>query len=70
MCVLMEDRPTQSQDYGFGHRVYKVKDPRGYYPAELGRAVVWFGHDKYYDIAVEMERVIEEKTKSKEFIQC
>ena len=47
---------------GFGHRVYKVKDPR----AEIlqGLAEQLFakvGRDAYYDIALELEHVVEEK---------
>jgi citrate synthase len=47
---------------GFGHRVYKVKDPRAKILQEL--AVKLFsetGSDRYYDLAVELERVIESK---------
>jgi citrate synthase len=47
---------------GFGHRVYKVKDPRAKILQEL--AVQLFsetGHDRYYDLALELERVIESK---------
>ena len=47
---------------GFGHRVYKVKDPR----AKILQGLVEklfskFGQDKYYDIAQEMEMVVGEK---------
>ena len=47
---------------GFGHRVYKVKDPRA--KILQGLAVELFsetGHDRYYDLALELERVIESK---------
>jgi citrate synthase len=47
---------------GFGHRVYKVKDPRA--TILQGLAVQLFdetGHDHYYELAVELERVIEAK---------
>jgi len=51
---------------GFGHRVYKVKDPRATILQNLVEKLFEkFGHDKYYDIAVEMERVIEEKLSQK-----
>src|SRR4028118_319792 len=51
---------------GFGHRVYKVKDPRATILQNLAEQLFEkFGHDKYYDIAVEMERVIEEKLAQK-----
>jgi citrate synthase len=46
---------------GFGHRVYKVKDPRATILQELAEQMFdQFGHDKYYDIAVELEKVVEE----------
>ena len=47
---------------GFGHRVYKVKDPRAKILQEL--AVQLFGetgHDRYYDLALELERIVEQK---------
>jgi len=47
---------------GFGHRVYKVKDPRAIILQHLAEKLFdKFGYDNYYDIAIEMERVIEEK---------
>ncbi|HBE58948.1 MAG TPA: citrate synthase [Cyanobacteria bacterium UBA11159] len=47
---------------GFGHRVYKVKDPRATILQDLAEQMFEkFGHDKYYDIALELERVVEEK---------
>ncbi|QLE58698.1 citrate synthase [Nostoc sp. TCL26-01] len=47
---------------GFGHRVYKVKDPRATILQHLAEQLFdKFGADKYYDIAQEMERVVEEK---------
>jgi citrate synthase len=46
---------------GFGHRVYKVKDPRAIILQGLaGELFEKFGHDKYFDIAVELEKVVEE----------
>jgi citrate synthase len=52
---------------GFGHRVYKVKDPRATILQNLAEQLFEkFGHDKYYDIAVEIERVAEEKISKKE----
>ena len=47
---------------GFGHRVYKVKDPRAKILQEL--AVELFretGHDRYYDLALKLEEVVEAK---------
>lgn len=47
---------------GFGHRVYKVKDPRATILQGLAEQMFEkFGHDVYYDIAVELERVVAEK---------
>ncbi len=52
----------RSKIMGFGHRVYKVKDPRAIILQELVEKLFdQFGRDKYYEIAVELERVIEEK---------
>jgi citrate synthase len=52
----------KSKIMGFGHRVYKVKDPRAIILQNLAEQLFEkFGHDKYYDIAVETERVVEEK---------
>lgn len=47
---------------GFGHRVYKVKDPRATILQNLAEQLFdKFGRDKYYDIAVELEHAVEEK---------
>jgi citrate synthase len=47
---------------GFGHRVYKVKDPRATILQNLAMQLFdQFGQDQYYDIAVEMEKVVAEK---------
>lgn len=46
---------------GFGHRVYKVKDPRATILQDLAQQLFEKeGHDAYYDIAVEVEKVVEE----------
>ena len=51
---------------GFGHRVYKVKDPRATILQELAEKLFdKFGYDKYYEIAVELERVVEENLSGK-----
>jgi citrate synthase len=51
---------------GFGHRVYKVKDPRATILQSLAEKLFdETGHDRYYDLAVELERVIEGKLGSK-----
>ncbi|HIK28127.1 MAG: citrate synthase [Oscillatoriaceae bacterium SKW80] len=47
---------------GFGHRVYKVKDPRATILQNLAEKLFEkFGRDKYYDVAVELEKVVAEK---------
>ena len=52
----------KSKIMGFGHRVYKVKDPRATILQNLAEQLFQkFGHDDYYAIAVELERAVEEK---------
>ena len=52
----------KSKIMGFGHRVYKVKDPRATILQNLAEQLFEkFGHDKYYEVAVELERAVEEK---------
>lgn len=47
---------------GFGHRVYKVKDPRAIILQRLAEELFEkFGRDEYYDIAVAMEQAVEER---------
>ncbi|MGK7949663.1 MAG: citrate synthase [Xenococcaceae cyanobacterium] len=47
---------------GFGHRVYKVKDPRAKILQTLAEQLFdETGHDRYYALALELERVVEEK---------
>ncbi|MBC6477102.1 MAG: citrate synthase [Hormoscilla sp. GM7CHS1pb] len=47
---------------GFGHRVYKVKDPRAKILQSLAEKLFdKFGHDKYYAIALELEKQTSEK---------
>jgi len=51
---------------GFGHRIYKVKDPRAPVLEELADKLFdRFGHDRYYDIAKEVERVATERLAEK-----
>jgi citrate synthase len=46
---------------GFGHRVYKVKDPRATILQELAKQLFEkSGQDEYYEIALEIEKVVEE----------
>ena len=59
---LEERLQNKAKIMGFGHRVYKVKDPRATILQKLAEQLFdKFGYDKYYDIAVEMERVVAEK---------
>jgi citrate synthase len=47
---------------GFGHRVYKVKDPRATILQQLAQQLFdKFGQNKYYGIALELEKAVEEK---------
>ncbi|MEG4306271.1 citrate synthase [Microcoleus sp. D3_18a_C4] len=56
-CVANKDKIM-----GFGHRVYKVKDPRATILQRLAEQLFEnFGHDDYYDIAIKLEEVVEEK---------
>ena len=46
---------------GFGHRVYKVKDPRATILQNLAEKLFEkTGYDEYYQIALELEKVVEE----------
>jgi citrate synthase len=52
----------KSKIMGFGHRVYKVKDPRATILQKLAEQLFEkFGQDEYYAIALEMEQVVSEK---------
>ncbi len=47
---------------GFGHRVYKVKDPRAVILQGLAEELFELeGEDPYYKIALELEKIVEEK---------
>jgi citrate synthase len=53
---------TKSKIMGFGHRVYKVKDPRATILQSLAEKLFEkYGDDKFYDVAVEVERIVQEK---------
>lgn len=53
---------NKSKIMGFGHRVYKVKDPRAIILQQLAEQLFEkFGRDEYYDIAVAMEKAVEER---------
>lgn len=59
----VEDRiASHAKIMGFGHRVYKVKDPRAHSLQRLAEKLFEkFGSDKYYEIALELEKVVSEK---------
>ncbi|KST66614.1 citrate synthase [Mastigocoleus testarum] len=59
----IEDRlQRKAKIMGFGHRVYKVKDPRATILQKLAEQLfAKFGHDKYYDIAQEIETFVGQK---------
>jgi citrate synthase len=63
----IEDRlQRKAKIMGFGHRVYKVKDPRATILQNLAvQLFEKFGYDKYYEIAQELERVMAEKVGGK-----
>ena len=47
---------------GFGHRVYKVKDPRANILQQLAeRLFELTGYDEFYEMALEVEKVVSEK---------
>ncbi|EKV02850.1 2-methylcitrate synthase/citrate synthase II [Leptolyngbya sp. PCC 7375] len=47
---------------GFGHRVYKVKDPRAVILQKLAEQLFEkFGQDEYYEIALELETAVTER---------
>lgn len=56
----------KSKIMGFGHRVYKVKDPRATILQGLAEQLFEkFGQDEYYAIALEMEHAVSEKLGAK-----
>ncbi len=63
----IEDRlQKKAKIMGFGHRVYKVKDPRATILQRLAEQLFdKFGYDKYYEVAQEVEWVMAEKVGSK-----
>ena len=60
---FLEERLQRKEKImGFGHRVYKVKDPRATILQQLAEQLFEHsGGDKYYEIAVELEQAVEEK---------
>jgi len=63
VAPYLEDRlQKKAKIMGFGHRVYKVKDPRATILQDLALQLFdKFGSDKYYAIAQEVERIMTEK---------
>ncbi|MEM9273546.1 MAG: citrate synthase [Cyanobacteria bacterium P01_F01_bin.143] len=63
----VEERIANKQKImGFGHRVYKVKDPRATTLQKLAEELFEeTGGDRYYKIALELEKVIEGKLGAK-----
>jgi citrate synthase len=56
----------KSKIMGFGHRVYKVKDPRAIILQNLAEQLFEkFGGDEYYDIAVALEQAVEARLGTK-----
>lgn len=59
---LEEQLASKAKIMGFGHRVYKVKDPRATILQQMAEKLFEkFGRDDYYDIAVELENAVAEK---------
>jgi citrate synthase len=69
ICSIENVRPfvdrcieQKTKIMGFGHRVYKVKDPRATILQGLAEQLFdKFGQDEYYAIALEMEQAVSEK---------
>ncbi|MGK7891481.1 MAG: citrate synthase [Leptolyngbyaceae cyanobacterium] len=61
--AYVDERMKQKQKFmGFGHRVYKVKDPRAVTLQELAEKLFdKFGGDEYYDIALKLEAVMADR---------
>jgi citrate synthase len=53
---------TKTRIMGFGHRVYKVKDPRATILQSLAEQLFEkFGADEYYDVALTLEQVVSDR---------
>ncbi len=63
----VEDRiARKAKIMGFGHRVYKVKDPRAVILQKLAEQLFdKFGQDEYYAIALELEAAVTERLGAK-----
>jgi len=63
---LEEQLQNKAKIMGFGHRVYKVKDPRAIILQQLAEQLFdKYGRDKYYDVAIELEQAIAERLAGK-----
>lgn len=61
-CIAKEEKIP-----GFGHRIYKIKDPRATILQKLAEQLFeQTGYDRDYDIALELEKVVEEKLSHKQ----
>jgi citrate synthase len=59
---LEEQLQNKAKIMGFGHRVYKVKDPRATILQQLAEQLFEkYGRDKYYDIAIELENAVADR---------
>jgi citrate synthase len=59
---LAEKLANKAKIMGFGHRVYKVKDPRAQILQRLAEQLFeQIGCDRYYEIALELEKQVAEK---------
>lgn len=60
---FLEERLERKEKIaGFGHRVYKVKDPRAIILQKLAEQLFdKFGSDTYYDVAVALEQAVAER---------
>ncbi|MBI3072270.1 MAG: citrate synthase [Deltaproteobacteria bacterium] len=56
---------TKQRIMGFGHRIYKVKDPRANILQALARRLCETHRSRLYDIAVETETVVREQLSAK-----
>ncbi len=59
---LEKQLASKGKIMGFGHRVYKVKDPRATILQELAEKLFeQYGGDEYYAIAVALEKAVEQR---------
>lgn len=66
LAYVEEKIANKQKIMGFGHRVYKVKDPRANILQSLAEQLFEeTGYDSYYKIALELEKVIEDKLGAK-----